>query len=47
MDCVQIHSVIYKFTPLITQRKGWSTLLEKKSKFPRYNMKCRGKPDTT
>ena len=24
-----------------------STLLEKQLKFPRYNMKCRGKPDTT
>ena len=23
------------------------TLLKKQSKFPRYNMKCRGKPDTT
>ena len=23
------------------------TLLEKQSKFPRKNMKCRGKPDTT
>ena len=23
------------------------TLLEKQSKFPRYNMKCRGKPNTT
>ena len=29
----------HKFTP--------PTLLEIKSKFPRYNMKCRGKPDTT
>ena len=24
-----------------------NTLLEKQSKFLRYNMKCRGKPDTT
>ena len=24
-----------------------TTLLEKQSKFPRYHMKCRGKPDTT
>ena len=27
--------------------EGQTTLLEKQSKFPRYNMKCRGKPDTT
>ena len=27
--------------------KVYSTLLEKQSKFPRYNMKCRGKRDTT
>ena len=31
----------------IGTRKQEDTLLEKQSKVPRYNMKCRGKPDTT
>ena len=26
---------------------SYTALLEKQSKFPPYNMKCRGKPDTT
>ena len=32
---------------VIAQNSARPALLEKQSKFPRYNMKCRGKPDTT
>ena len=35
-----------KFCPSIRYLCS-TTLLEKQFKFPRYNMKCRGKPDTT
>ena len=44
--CLALYDNIFAPIPLFDETLR-HTLLEKQSKFPRYNMKCRGNPDTT